>query len=239
MPAKCDVVLILGSAPDVTFCRSWPRAPFDRIVAINNAWRVRRDWDVLIHPDDFPEHRHPPGLAPGQRIVRSDVYVPSQNRFGGVIYAGGTMAFTTGYWVLDALRPRVMAFAGCNMVYDTVAATHFYGTGAADPLRPDMTLQDLEAKSARLMLLAAQLGTLAVNLSPGPSRLVFPQATPEALAAGALPAPPTVDAARIDAIRARERALNYVVESGRYWEEADRFDPERLAEIDALWRAAA
>ena len=235
----CDVVLILGSARDVTACRAWPRISFDRIVAINNAWRVRPDWDVLIHPDDFPEKRHPRVLGAGRRIVRSGDFVRSQNRFGGVVYAGGTMAFTAGYWVLDALRPRVMAFAGCNMIYDAGSQTHFYGNGTADPLRRDMTLQDLGAKSARLMLLAAQRGTLAVNLSPGRSRLVFPQMAHEDLAPGRRPGLPPVDAARIAAIRSRETALGYVVESGRYWEQAARFDPARLAEIDRLWRDAA
>ena len=54
-----SVVLMLGSAPGVTEAALWPRAPFDRIVAINNAWRVRPDWDALVHPWDFPEDRRP------------------------------------------------------------------------------------------------------------------------------------------------------------------------------------
>jgi hypothetical protein len=33
--------------------------------------------------------------------------------------------------------------------------------------------------------------------------------------------------------------LDYVVPSGRYWEEAGRFDPAALDRVDALWRKAA
>ena len=77
--------------------------------------------------------------------------------FGGIVYAGATMAFTAGYWALSALQPRVLAYLGCDMIYPQ-GQTHFYGTGAADPLRPDPTLQNLRAKSARLELLAARAG---------------------------------------------------------------------------------
>ena len=57
------IVLILGSGPSVLRSRTWPRSPFERIVVINNAWAVRHDWDVLIHPEDFPDDRRPSGLA--------------------------------------------------------------------------------------------------------------------------------------------------------------------------------
>jgi hypothetical protein len=33
--------------------------------------------------------------------------------------------------------------------------------------------------------------------------------------------------------------LGYLVPSGRYWEEADRFDPAALDRLDALWLRAA
>ena len=37
----------------------------------------------------------------------------------------------------------------------------------------------------------------------------------------------------------READLGYFVESGRYWEHLDQFDPVELAKLDALWYAAA
>ncbi|KAA9010580.1 hypothetical protein [Histidinibacterium aquaticum] len=230
--APAAIVLILGSGPNVTDCQVWPRAPFDRIVAINNAWRVRPDWDHCIYPEDFPEDRHPPE-GPGH--VRAEAFVPAQNAYGGFVYAGGTMAFTAGYWALHALAPRVIACFGCDMVYEG-ARTHFYGRGTADPLRPDVTLRSLEAKSARLMLLAARQGCAVVNLSTSGSRLALPRARSDGL--GDL-RPLPAEGEAVEALLERERRLGYHVPSGRYWEEAERFDPEEIDALDAGWLAAA
>jgi len=227
------VVLILGSGPNAVDCIGWNRTAFSTLVAINNAWRVRPDWDVLIHPEDFPAHRSPPSIGPAQRVVGAADYVPAQNRLGGFVYAGGTMAFTAGYWALDALKPDVLAFLGCDMVYAPAGNTHFYGTGTADPLRADITLQNLEAKSARLMLMAARSGCACVNLSEAAeSRLVFPRARP-----GQTPGPLPLRSGA-ERAAAREAELGYLAPSGRYWEDFDRFDPAELAALDALWLEA-
>jgi hypothetical protein len=171
-----SIVLILGSGPNAPRALHWPKPGNLTIVAINNAWQVRPDWDYLVHAGDFPEDRRPHTLSPGQEVHSHESYVPAQNRFGGFVYAGGTMAFTAGYWALDALKPDILAYFGCDMTYSG-NVTHFYGKGTADPLRPDVTLQSLEAKSARLMALAQQQGCVCVNLSSDPkTRLVFPRA---------------------------------------------------------------
>ena len=230
-----SVVLILGSGPNVVASRDWPRAPFDRIVAINNAWAVRPDWDDLIHPDDFPAERIPICLAPQQRVVRATDYVPLQNTLGGFVYAGGTMAFTAAYWALAALKPRVIAVLGCDMVYPTATNTHFYGTGTADPLRDDVTLRSLEAKSARLMAIAARQNCAMVNLSMDKSRLLFARSTPETVSS-ARPLQLNDDA--ITAALAQEERLGYYVPSGKYWKEEDRFDPATIDALDALWLKA-
>lgn len=227
-----SVVLILGSGPNVVASRDWPRDLFDRIVAINNAWAVRPDWDDLIHPDDFPQSRMPVDLTPDQRIIRAADYVSLQNNFGGFVYAGGTMAFTAAYWALAALKPRVIAMMGCDMVYDDTNKTHFYGKGIADPLRRDITLRSLEAKSARLMAYATRQGCALVNLSSDPSRLVFPRSTVEDLAATQ---PVPMHEQIIDAAFAQEAALDYYVPSGKYWKEEDRFDEGAIDALDALW----
>ena len=227
------IVLMLGSGPGVVACRDWPRGAVDRIVAINNAWQVRPDWDHLVHPEDFPSARRPDALRPGQSVITADAYVPANNAYGGVVYAGGTMAFSAGYWALWALRPRVLAYLGCDMVYGT-GRTHFYGTGTADPLRPDPTLQDLRAKSARLELLAARQGCAVVNLSPSETRLSFARAQIDAL--DQLAAPEGV-AGLCDAALALERATGAFVGSGRYWD-APGLDAGALERIDALWLKA-
>jgi hypothetical protein len=228
-------ILILGSAPSVMQAQSWPRIGFDHILAINNAWRVRPDWDALIHPWDFPADRRPLPAA-HQRIITQEEFVPAQNAMGGFVYAGGTMAFTAGYYALHIHRPRAIAMLGCDMHYPKLGQTHFYGKGTPDPLRNDISLQSLEAKSARLMVMAAMQGCAMVNLSTGPSRLMFPRVTRVALDR-AVPQAYCADLAA-EAL-AREAELGYYVPSGRYWEHLDQFDPAELAELDELWFAAA
>lgn len=227
-------VLILGSGPMVTAARDWDRAPFDRIVAINNAHQVRTDWDYHIHPWDFPQDRRPLPRR-GQHIVTEREFVPAQNEYGGFVYAGGTMAFTAAYWALSHFSPGVIAVYGCDMHYPK-GQTHFYGKGSADPLRPDISLRSLEAKSARLMVLAAMQGCAMVNLSYGPTRQVFARMSRDNLNA-ARPAPFDLSLAR--AALLREAALGYVDHSGRYWENTARYDVGEIDALDALWLRAA
>ncbi len=226
------VVLILGSGPNVALARDWPKAWFDEIVVINNAWKVRPDWDALVFPEDFPTANMPPVIGDAQSLVQADAFVPTQNRYGGFVFAGATMAYTTAYWALDVLRPRVMAFMGCDMVYPKEGDTHFYGTGAADPLRDDVTLRDLGAKSARLAVIAAAQGCACVNLSEGVSELIFPRAR-----AGGLRgiATPDMERAGYDALRAQEDALGYATPDGRYDVAGEGFDVAALDSLDAAW----
>ncbi len=226
-------VLLLGSAPAAIGARTWRREGFDTIVAINNAHAIRPDWDALIYPHDFPRENIP---APrdGQRLIDETQFVPAQNRFGGFIYAGATMAFTAAYWALDALKPRVLAFYGCDMVYPDAGPTHFYGTGAPDPLRADISLRSLKAKSARLMVLAAMQSCAVVNLSRAPSRLIFPRAH-------------RCDFARLTPVRCNaeaaqkalhlEAALDYNTPTGHYAQMG--YDLAALDALDKLWLEAA
>ncbi|MEO0991273.1 MAG: hypothetical protein AAFX00_10025 [Pseudomonadota bacterium] len=226
-------VLIVGSGPDAIRCADLDLRGFDEVVAINNAWRVA-PWTVSIYPDDFPEDRRPKDVS-GRRTVRPDAYVPSQNRYGGVVYAGGTMAFTTAYWVLDALSPGLVAYLGCDMVYPKTGKSHFYGRGTADPLRQDPTLQSLEAKARRLQAIAALQGCAVANLSTGPSRLPFPRATVQTVS-DVRPVLP--DGEAFAQAREAEAQAGIHVPSGRYWEHGDRIDPGTLSDIDALWLAS-
>ena len=165
-------ILIIGSAPDAIEAQSFSREHFQGLLAINNAWNVRKDWDYCIFPDDFPENRRP-NEGRDQKLIGSEQYVPIQNKFGGFVYSGGTMAFTAGYWALGHFNPKAIAFIGCDMIYDG-EETHFYGKGAPDPLREDPTLKNLKAKSARLEAIAASQNCSIFNLSKKPrSNLVF------------------------------------------------------------------
>jgi hypothetical protein len=241
---ETETILMLGSAPDVERCREWPRTGIDRIVALNNAWQVRTDWDDLVHPKDFPEERKPDTLAPEQRVHSYEAYVPAVNAFGGFVFCGGTMAFTAAYWVLHTYRPGLIAILGCDMMYGTSGRTHFYGRGSADPLRSDVTLQSLEAKSVRLGLLAAWQGCAVVNLSNlSATRLAHPRVDAAVLARWNFGkterflhplVSPGVKAA-VNKVLEQEAALSYRVPSGEYWKESERFDPMLLRRIDTMW----
>lgn len=233
---KQSIVIILGSAPDAVDAAAWELPGGAQLVAINNAWRVRDGWNYLIHPDDFSPDNRPRSVGSDQNIITSGSYVPAQNRYGGFVYAGGTMAFTAGYWALDALKPDVLAWFGCDMVYSG-AKSHFYGQGDADPLRDDVTLQSLEAKSARLMALAARQGCICVNLSDQPeSRLLFPRSSIDEIYG--YDRSPMIDNGTVNAALKAEAELGYMVENGEYWKHTDLFDPEALTGIDRLWLEA-
>ncbi|MDX8494908.1 hypothetical protein RFN29_25445 [Mesorhizobium sp. VK22B] len=246
MNASPRVTLLLGSAPDVMRCSAWPKDAFASIVAINNAWRVRPDWDILVHAGDFPPERMPQP-DPMRQIFSAAHYVPAQNSFGGFVYAGATMSLTAAYWSIHNQRPDALAFLGCDMIYDDAGDTHFYGTGRADPLRDDVTLQSLEAKSARLLIHALRRGTLCVNLSDLPrSRLVFPkfsfeavrELSPSLLAAMQSELRAGIDLDAVEVADAMEREFGYFYEDGMYWNHLDQIDGAKLARIDRLWIAA-
>lgn len=226
------VVLMLGSAPNAIEAREYPRAGFDQILAINNAYAIRPDWDATIYPYDFDPARIPVPTG-DQRLIDERDFVPAQNRYGGFIYAGATMAFTAAYWALDHYRPSVIAVLGCDMTYAKQGPTHFYGTGTPDPLRADISLRDLSAKSARLQIMAAQQGCAMVNLSRLPSRLVFPRCD---LAALPQITPLPFDATLAANALAAEAACGYLTPTGHY-AHID-VDTVKLDAIDALWLGA-
>lgn len=227
-------ILIVGSAPSAEIVQHWDLSLFDAVVAINNAWQLTPAWTHHIHPEDFPPERRPTPQPPQEIITYKD-YVPAQNSFGGFLYAGGTMAFTAGYWAMQHFGPSQIAFLGCDMVYPSKGKTHFYGTGTADPLRDDPTLQDLVAKAMRMEALAAQVDVRLLNLSSHESVLPFDRVTLAELEKGHVP-PRTVDDVQIRHILQIEKNLGYFVESGRYWDVIEQFDAAKLRKIDAEWR---
>ena len=229
-------ILIIGSGPNAPQAQTWNNVNFDHIIVINNAWRVRSDWDYLIFPDDFPCDHQPSIISDTQKCIRSSVYVAHQNAYGGFVYAGGTMAFTAAYWALSSLRPSVIAMIGCDMVYPEKGPTHFYGTGTADPLRKDISLRSLPAKSARLMAFAARDGCAVVNLSSDPSVLTFPRARPSD-AARHKPLQHNLKA--VGAALQKEHDLGYFVPSGKYWKQEAHFESAEIDTLDAMWLALA
>ena len=223
-------VLIIGSGPNAIKA-SELETSFDAIVVINNAWRIRSDWTHIIFPYDFPEERWPKEIQSTQSVITEQEFVPIQNQYGGFIYAGATMAFTAGYWVLGAFKPSRISFIGCDMHYPKRGKTHFYGKGTADPLREDISLMSLKAKSNRFFCLAHEQGCHVGNLSDGPSKLTFPRicSTPS------WPEPPNLRKDLIVKALTQEKDLGYFDISGRYWENLDRYDYKEIKKIDNIW----
>lgn len=237
-------VLIIGSAPNAILAKNLPRELFTYIVVINNAWRIRDDWDYIIYPDDFPVGRRPIEQKNHQMVVTSAEYVPIQNDYGGFVYAGGTMAFTSAYWVLGHLKPDVITFIGCDMIYPKNTETHFYGTGAADPLRNDVSLQSLEAKSNRFYYYATRQGCLCFNLSDlKESRLTYPKvAIDNAISIKNQHHAQSLDkiklsmnSIQVDEVLTKEKSLGYYFKSGRYWEHLAEISSKSVFNIDQLW----
>ena len=237
-------VLVLGSAPDAIRARDFDLSRFSAIVVLNNAWRVRDDWTHIVYPEDFPESRRPSETS-GRQVIEYDQFVPANNAFGGIVYAGGTMAFTGGYWALHALKPDVLAFLGCDMVYEgDPSKSHFYGQGVPDPLRDDPTLQSLEAKSNRLRWMAFDRGCICFNLSDKEqSRLTFERLDADLLG-GSLDQihelakrrhVTSASRSQADLALEAEQQAGWYYESGDYWNSEPPVDASELAKIDDLW----
>ncbi len=227
------IILIIGSAPDAIQAKSLKKDLFGTIVAINNAWNIRNDWDFCIFPDDFPENRKPNKFNKGQHLVSSEQYVPIQNKYGGFVYSGGTMSFTAGYWALGYFKPKAIAYIGCDMIYDG-KTTHFYGRGKPDPLRKDPTLKNLKAKSARLEAIAASQNCSVLNLSKkSNSNLVFRRSSIENINKEC--APRMINKNLLNNALQREEKLSYYIEDGKYWKQFAKFDQEKLDALDELW----
>jgi hypothetical protein len=167
--------IIVGSSPSAIILSN-RLLPESYKVAINNAWRIRSDFDASVFPSDFPKERQPDETFKGKTYTDID-YMPPINKAGGIIYCGATMAFAAGYWALSHFSTPLFGYYGCDMVYNAVdGKNHFYGNGTADPLREDISLRSLEARSTRLFAYALNNRKFIVNCSEShSSRLQFPR----------------------------------------------------------------
>lgn len=169
-------IAILGSAPSAPQLTSFATES-TIILALNNAHRAVARTDIALYAGDLPpELRHPAAA----RIGRSTPdYLPAMQACGGFVFCGATIAFAAAYWTMCHYPHSQVLFFACNMVYDS-PQSHFYGQGKPDPLRRNLTLQSLEAKSLRVFYFGLLHEVLFLNASPEPaSRLQIPRVPAE------------------------------------------------------------
>lgn len=238
-------VAVLGSGPSAKELSG--KAGDETIVlAVNNAWRAFPGYSYLVYSDNLPAEGKPAPLELSRRGISSPQYWPAMAAHGGLLYCGATMGFAAGYWALTAFPYAQISFFAADMVYEG-SQTHFYGQGAPDPLRRDLTLQDLQAKSLRLFYLGLERGCLFLNASASASsRLGFPRdRSGRCLRVNVLGGlfetlETALEAMRPLARRALELESNPAFDwhepnYGRYQEDPAAW--AHLAEVDRRWRA--
>lgn len=164
-------ILLVGSGPDASRAKDLV-CEADIVIAINNAHKAVPRVSFSFYASDFPDNQKHSNVA--EIGVSTPQYLPSAQRFGGLIYCGASMFFLASYWLIQQFPFSFVKVIGCDMVYSS-AATHFYGRGSADPLRRNISLQSLDAKSLRVLYFALKHGVFMCNTANvQESRLYFP-----------------------------------------------------------------
>ena len=121
------------------------------------------------------------------------------------------------------------------MVYSD-KETHFYGTGTADPLREDISLRSLEAKSTRFECFASLEDCTVHNLSEKKeSRLVFKRKEFKYLDTVLVDAPREIKTNSLNKALNTEAELNYFIDDGKYWKHEHKFDAKKIDQLDKIW----
>lgn len=145
------------------------------LVTVNNSWRAAPWYDVLVYSDDLPDASKPSRIELNRRGRSSPQYWTAMQACGGILYCGATLAFAAGYWVLHNLPSSQVSYFASDMTYGS-GPTHFYGNGSPDPLRTDISLQDIVAKGLRLFYFGLRHNCLLLNASAATeTRLPFPR----------------------------------------------------------------
>lgn len=169
-------VVVVGSAPTApSVARLLGKQTF--VVGLNNSWRALPRYDAFVYADDLPPESKPGPEDVARKGRSAPQYYPAMEASGGILFCGASTGFAAGYWVAHTMPFSQVSYFAADMTYSN-RQSHFYGKGSPDPLRKDLSLQDLPAKSLRLYYFGLTRGSLFLNASAEPeTRLAFPRVT--------------------------------------------------------------
>jgi len=180
-------VLIVGSGLsihqlDQLDTRAWI------VVALNHAWRYSPEvFHYLVHSEALPGSARPsPGLFPPGHVLSYAEYHPCVRECASRVadlcgdelthpamyLTGHLIHFNASYWALLQLRPRLIAYLGCDFDYSHPEQTHYYGKGQA-VFAMERGRAPLTTYFQRQTRLFAVLGVALFNLSTA-SRTLLP-----------------------------------------------------------------
>ena len=99
------------------------------IVTVNHGYLVTEDWDYACFSTNFRSKL--PMTRGKQRTIQHEILTVLGREFGGLKRTGYSIMLASSYWVLDQIKPTLIAYLGADMNYtpDDKGNTHVYGLG--------------------------------------------------------------------------------------------------------------
>ncbi len=189
-------VLILGSGLAIRLLDGIDTTGWT-VIAMNRAWQFRPDRvDHVVHGDLLPGSMRPSPERYPDRVHSYATYRPiidaraaewaachPDDRAAAIadppmFLTGHLIHFNASHWAMATLRPRRIAYLGCDFHYGG-ETSHYYGRGQA-VFAEERGRPPLSRYFERLQWFADRDGVTLRNLSPdGPTLLPHPRLAPE------------------------------------------------------------
>lgn len=148
---QVEHLIIVGSGKSAIAYKDWDLKENQKVLVMNNAFKLRDDWDYWCSPTDLKDYKIAKKIVDSSDTkIHATPYGPSIKRFGGHGECGNTTFFNSSYWALDWLIPKFIGYIGCDMDYyqpGNEETNTFYGKGTPDPL---LMVKDIEKKFEKL-----------------------------------------------------------------------------------------
>ncbi len=174
-----EKAIIVGSAPKSLELGLADLSDYHKI-AVNKAWRIRRDFDTHVFLQSLNEEDRPP-LTTGMRPVAVKDFTPALRSAGGLYLTSGSVSMVAGYWAVATQGLHFISYYGCDLVFSSEDSkqSHYYGSGDTGPLVGNFqyNLRQRE-RSIRLLCWGLLHGTIITNGSAlDGTLLAFPKCT--------------------------------------------------------------